>query len=176
MQAGQNKVQIKGLAGTIDTQSVRVSGLGSAKLFDVVCTIDGTTLATPTEKDSPIEAIRVLKVKKLALESEKRVREHEADLLVNYAKTLTGEHVSPVQMASFLESFVEQGRKNLAAVTVLGEDILAIDREIETITQAMMAKKGVSNGEVTVVIGVDEDSAVELKLTYSKSYVLLPVY
>jgi len=58
-----------------------------------------------------------LKVKKQALESEKRVREHEADLLVGYAKTLTGEHVSPAQMGAFLEGFVEQGRKNVVAVS-----------------------------------------------------------
>lgn len=51
---------------------------------------------------------------KSGLKSEKSIREHEASLLVNYAKTLNGEHVMPDQMVAFLQSFVEQGRKNQA--------------------------------------------------------------
>jgi hypothetical protein len=89
--------------------------LGDARLYDVVCTIGNDRDAY--EPDSSLEIIRRLTVKKQAFESEKRVREHEADLLVNYAKSLTGEHVKPPQMSQFLESFIEQGRKNLEAVT-----------------------------------------------------------
>lgn len=60
----------------------------------------------------------MLKANKLQLEGEKRVREQEADLLLNYAKTLNGEHVTPEKMSHFLESFVEHGRKNLESVTI----------------------------------------------------------
>lgn len=91
--------------------------MGDARLFDVVCTI-GVNKEASYARDSSSEVIRLLKVQKQALESEKRVREQEADLLVNYAKTLSGEHVAPSNMSSFLESFVEQGRKNLKAVIV----------------------------------------------------------
>jgi len=113
--------------------------------------------------------IRILRVKQEALESEKRVREHEADLLLNYAKTLNGEHVSPQVMGQFLDSFVGQGRKNLEAVTSLGEKIVEIQRQIEKETDKLAAKKGSANGEVTVVIVAKENNTVELKLTYSVS-------
>lgn len=64
------------------------------------------------------DTIRKLKVKKAGLESEKNLREHEADLLVSYARTLTGAHVQPDQLSTFLDSFVERGKKNLGAVSV----------------------------------------------------------
>lgn len=166
MQAGQNKVEIRALPSTIDTSSVRVSGLGEARLFDIVCTV-GSKATTYHDKDSTSEVIRLLNVKKQALESEKRVREHEADFLVSYAKTLHGEHITPSQMAQFLESFVDQGRKNTEAVTAIGEKILEIDRQIEQEKTKTVSRKGEANGEVTVVIGAEESTNVELKLTYS---------
>lgn len=55
-------------------------------------------------------------MKKRALESEKTVREHESHILLKYAQTLSGEHVTPIQMSQFLESYVIQGRKNVEAV------------------------------------------------------------
>ncbi|KAG6855766.1 hypothetical protein H0H87_011135 [Tephrocybe sp. NHM501043] len=170
LKAGQTKVEIRGLPGSIDTHSVRVSGLGEARLHDVVCTI-GVSKDTSYASDSPSEIIRLLQVKKNALESEKRVREHEADLLVNYAKTLSGEHVPPSQMSSFLESFVEQGRKNLNEITEVQEKIIAVDRQIERENEKSVSKKGNTQGEVTVILGTDNAGVVELKLTYIVSNV-----
>ncbi|KAG6877251.1 hypothetical protein C0992_010442 [Termitomyces sp. T32_za158] len=176
LKAGQTKVEIRGLSSSIDTHSVRVSGLGEARLYDVVCTI-GVGKDTSYASDSSSEIIRLLKVKKHALESEKRVREHEADLLVNYAKTLSGEHVPPTQMSAFLESFVEQGRKNLNNITELDEKIIALDRQIERETEDGASKKGDVRGEVTVILGTDNSSTVDLKLTYIVSNVFwTPTY
>jgi hypothetical protein len=116
-QAGQNKVEIEGLPSTIDTHTVRVSGLGDARLSDVVCTIE-TNSESSYAPDSSSELIRLLDVQKQALESEKRIRKEEAELLVKYAQTLTGEHVSPTNMSTFLENFIEQNRVNLKAVII----------------------------------------------------------
>ncbi|KAG6867698.1 hypothetical protein C0993_012166 [Termitomyces sp. T159_Od127] len=165
LKAGQTKVEIRGLSGSIDTHSVRVSGLGEARLYDVVCTV-GVSKDTSYASDSPSEIIRLLQVKKHALESEKRVREHEADLLVNYAKTLSGEHVPPTQMTAFLESFVEQGRKNLNDMNELDEKIIALGRQIERETEKSVLKKGDTRGEVTIILGTDNAITVDLKLTY----------
>jgi hypothetical protein len=95
-----------------------VSGLGDARLFDVVCTI-GTNKASSYEPSSSSEVIRTLLVKKSALESEKAVRETESQLLLKYAQTLSGEHVTPTQMGLFLGSYVEQGRKTAQAVRII---------------------------------------------------------
>ncbi|KAH0585650.1 hypothetical protein H2248_008872 [Termitomyces sp. 'cryptogamus'] len=165
LKAGQTKVEISGLSESIDTQSVRVSGLEQARLYDVVCTIGGGKDMSYVP-DSPSEIIRLLQVKKHALESEKRVREHEADLLMNYAKTLSGEHVLPTQMNTFLESFVEQGRKNIKDIAELDEKIIALGRRIERETEKGVAKKGSVQGEAIIILGTDNPSVVDLKLTY----------
>lgn len=113
-QPGQNKVEIRGLPTCVDPHSVRVSGLVDARLLDVVCTIANNTLA----RDPVRESLRALRAAKTRVEDEKRIREREARLLRSYATTLDGKHVNPVQMAAFLEGFVEQNRRNLDAVSL----------------------------------------------------------
>ena len=94
-----------------------MSGLGDARLFDVVCTI-GTNKASSYEPSSTSEVIRTLLVKKTALESERSVRESESEILLKYAQSLSGEHVTPIQMGQFLGSYVDQGRKVIQAVRI----------------------------------------------------------
>ncbi|KAF7300951.1 hypothetical protein MIND_00658100 [Mycena indigotica] len=161
LQSGNTKIDITELPSCIDTHSVRVSGLGEARLFDVVCT---TRNKTPGTK--PTEAIQQLRVQKTALQGEKRVYDYESDLLVSYAKTLKGEHVSPSQMGVFLQSFVESGKRNLVAVAEIDEKIADIDRQLEQELEKQAVKKGDATGLVTVVVGTDVPVSVELKLTY----------
>ncbi|KAJ6543618.1 hypothetical protein DFH09DRAFT_1041079 [Mycena vulgaris] len=160
LQSGSTKIELTELPSCIDTHSVRVSDLADARLFDVTC----TTRHVPFNKSS--ETVRLLQAQKFSLQGEKRVRDHESDLLVTYAKTLSGEHISPTQMGTFLESFVQQGRKNLEAIAELDEKIVALDRQIEAELQKEATKKGGPTGEVTIVVGTDSDTHVDLKLTY----------
>ena len=87
---------------------------------------------------------------------------------MNYAKTLTGEHITPGQMSQFLETFVTQGRKNLEAVTALDEEIVKVERLIEKEKESSLLQKGQSNGQARIVLGVEEKCNVEFKLTYSE--------
>ncbi|KAF9550044.1 hypothetical protein CPC08DRAFT_768987 [Agrocybe pediades] len=167
LEKGQNKVKIEGLSSSIDTHSIRVSGLGNARLFDVVCTLeksnkDSTTFTT----DGASEVVRALTVKKKALESERAIRENESQLLLKYAQSLSGEHVTPVQMSQFLESYVAQGRKTVEAITTLNEQIVQVDREIDEEKEKSSSKKGSNRGRVDVVLFAEEEAAVDLKLTY----------
>ncbi|KAF7291781.1 hypothetical protein HMN09_01237900 [Mycena chlorophos] len=162
LQSGNTKIDITELPTCIDTHSVRVSGLGEARLFDVVCTTRGGK-GTPSAVS---EAVRRLRAQKAALQGQKRVRDHESDLLVTYAKTLSGEHVSPTQMGEFLKSFVASGNHNLEAIAEIDEKIVAVDREIEAELEKEASKRGEATGLVTVVVGSDAPTSVELKLTY----------
>ncbi|KAJ7503295.1 hypothetical protein B0H11DRAFT_578984 [Mycena galericulata] len=160
LQSGSNKIEITELPSCIDTRSVRVSGLGDhTRLFDVVC----TTRDKPWKSS---DAVRLLKAKKVSLQGERRVRDHESDLLVTYAKTLSAEYVPPAQIGSVLSSFVEQGRKNIEAVAELDEKLVALDREIEKEVERETSKKGAAAGEVTIVVGTESATRVDLKLTY----------
>lgn len=144
---------------------MRVSGLGDARLFDVVCKF-GNNKSTTYASDSLAETIRILKAKKSVLESEKRVREHEADILVQYGKSLTGEFVAPVQMAQFLQSFVEQGRKNTEAVSSIDEKIIEIDRLLEIEVDKSSLRKGTLTGEVHIVVGATAPESIQMQITY----------
>jgi hypothetical protein len=158
-------VDITGLPSCIDTDSIRVSGLGQARLCDVVCTIGDQSESH--EKDSPTETIRLLKKKKQELSSQKTMLETLVEIHVAYGRTLTGEHIKPSDMSDFLDNFAEHGRNNLATLSSLSEEIVMVDRLIVQETAKLLLKRGRSTGEVSVVIGTDEDGSVELKLTYS---------
>ncbi|KAF9525788.1 hypothetical protein CPB83DRAFT_858888 [Crepidotus variabilis] len=170
LQQGQNKIEIKGLPGSIDTHSVRVSGLGDARLFDVVCAVkpDKTEDYAP---ESSLEVIRTLQAKRQRLETEKSIREQQSELLVQYAQTLTGEHVNPTDMGQFLENFLAQEHQKLEAITQLQEQIIQLDRQITAETDKRSAKQGVASAFVEIVLVADEESIVNLKLTYIVSNV-----
>ncbi|KDQ59015.1 hypothetical protein JAAARDRAFT_192573, partial [Jaapia argillacea MUCL 33604] len=163
LQAGQNKIEIVGLPSCIDTESARVSGLGNARLFDVVCTVPDRP---PTSYGGSSEMIRLLEAKRTNLEKEKRVREQEAEVMLTYGKSLQGEHVTPDTMTTFLDNFILRGRKNLQAVSELEEKIVEVDRQIEKVREKTTTTKGERNGKVAIVITVEDDGQVELKLTY----------
>ncbi|KAJ7062781.1 hypothetical protein C8F01DRAFT_1251594 [Mycena amicta] len=164
LQSGNTKIDITELPSCIDTHSVRVSGLGEARLFDVVCTTrKNTSLFKPAP---PSETVRQLRAQKAALLGQKRVRDFESDFLVTYAKTLSGEHVTPAQMGEFLQSFVSSGQKNLESVAEIEEKIFALDHQIEEQFEKEALKRGDATGVVTVVVGTDAPLNVDLKLTY----------
>jgi hypothetical protein len=149
----------------MDNDSIRVTGLGDARLFDVICTPSSTSSASSPH--GAAERIRLLEAKKKRLQTEKRVREHEADILVDYGRSLRGEHISPKNATLFFDGFVERASKNLDATAELEEAIVDIDSEIQREKDLESKKKGLAHTEVTVVVLADQDGPVELKLTYS---------
>lgn len=108
---------ISKLPNTIDTQSVRISGLnpsatrGKTYLSDVVCSVS-------EDDDESSEVIHALEVKRSTLREEKNVLAAQAEILLKYANTLTGEHASPDVMNEFLGAFAEHGRSNIKSVSL----------------------------------------------------------
>jgi hypothetical protein len=104
------------LSSTIDTESVRISGLNPAAtksgtyLSDVVCSLLD---ASDDVADRPIEALRT---RKDYLTREKKVLDTQAEVLVKYSNSLDGKQASPDVMTTFLNAFVDQGRANIKAV------------------------------------------------------------
>ncbi|KIY70787.1 hypothetical protein CYLTODRAFT_487803 [Cylindrobasidium torrendii FP15055 ss-10] len=162
LKTGQNTIEIGALASTIDQKSVRVSGLGEARLFDVVCKL-GTSNAA---RYASTEVLRQLHARKVLLERNKRVQDHEADVLLQYAKSLSGEHVSPPQVETFLQTFVKTANRNNEQMAAIDEELVQIEREIEAETTKIGMKKGSCNGEITAVIRASEPAAIEMLVTY----------
>lgn len=93
--------------------------------------------------------------------------DHESELLVSYAKTLNGEHVTPTAMGEFLKSFVEKGSENLESVAKIEGQVVEVTRMIEKEKAKAALKKGETEGQVIMVVVATEDCAVDLNLTYS---------
>ena len=166
MQAGQNQVEISGLPSSIDTESARVSGLGDARLFDVVCTIKPkSSLIELAESDQ--EGIRVLRARKDELEQEKSIVEEQAVILSKYTSSVRGKHVSPQDMGAFMQSFVSQKKDALKEFSELKEKILGIERQIDTEVERLATKKGKAEGKVSAVVVAQTDGPAKLELTYS---------
>lgn len=78
-QAGTNQININGLSSSIDTESLRVSGLGNARLVSVGCSIDSSI---PRSHDNYAESAKVREAKEQIreLEFEKTIREEDIRL------------------------------------------------------------------------------------------------
>lgn len=153
---------------------MRVSGLGSsARLSDVVCTVNDGDTAQGFSFAAKSPEMEKLEAKKARLLSEKRVYEHEADILVAYGKSLTGEHVSVGAMEGFLKTFVHSGKQNLERAAEITAKLEAVTKEIEALQKVDTSKtdknvRGTRKGKVVVVVNVPGgDTKVDFKLTYS---------
>ncbi|KAF5364468.1 hypothetical protein D9758_010709 [Tetrapyrgos nigripes] len=200
------KIKILGLPNAIDTDSVRVSGKRGTqelRLIDVFCTIssnaftssrtsishkiDVSTGSLPEIQDSadPEEALRILQVHLSALHSEKKFRRFESELLAQYSKSLTAQHVPPTQsttgdssfsISAFLDEFVDHRRKNVATLAEIGERIIEVERRIAQQKERVEKRKGKRNARVDIVLGdqtFGQDGqdgqglgTVEVKITY----------
>lgn len=152
----------------IDTESSRVTGLGDARLFDVVCSINRQS-SLVTLGDSELEGVRILEAQKEDLELEKSIVQEQATVLSEYAKSLKGEHVSTQDMGAFVQNFVAQKKESLKASSDLKERILALERQIAKERERLAAKKGKAEAKVSAVIFTQSDGPVKLVLTYSMS-------
>ncbi|KAH9046194.1 hypothetical protein EDB84DRAFT_1558437 [Lactarius hengduanensis] len=146
LQPGQSKIQISHLPGSIDTDSARVSGLGDAQLFDVVCSIGrGIEEIDPL---STSEVVHRLQAKKSALIKDRDALDNISGTMVDYSRTLVGD-------------------KTLRTTrNELEEEILQLTRQINVLSSADERKQGKSDGEVTVAVVAKQATEIELKLTY----------
>jgi len=142
--------------------------LGDARLFDVVCSISQRS-SLVTLGDSELEGVRILLAQKEDLELEKSIVQEQSTVLSEYAKSLTGEHVSTQDMGAFIQNFVAQKKESLKACADLKERILALERQIAKERERLAAKKGQAEAKVSAVIFTQNDGPVKLVLTYSVS-------
>ncbi|KAH9174779.1 hypothetical protein EDB89DRAFT_2241545 [Lactarius sanguifluus] len=164
LQPGQSKIQISHLPRAIDTDSARVSGLGDAQLFDVVCCVGrGIEEVDPL---STSEVVRKLKVKKNALVQDRDALDDISDTMVNYSRTLVGDKVSPDRAETYFDNLLTRSQTLRTTRVELEEEILQLTRQINVLSSAEETKQGKSDGEVTVVIVTKQATEIELKLTY----------
>jgi hypothetical protein len=137
-------------------------------LSDVVCTVPPLDFKA-TEKS---DYVRELEVEKARLEGQRRVVDHHADLLLSYAKGLTGEYVKPDDMAEFLEKFLTIGTKNVENIQDIERRIVDIDQKLKKEGEEPTEKVDGSSkrkAKVKLVINAEDDHEAEISLIYRES-------
>ena len=141
-----------------------VTGLGDARLFDVVCSIRPDIQEYDTA--STAEQVRRLHARKDVLIKDLDAINDISKTMMDYSKSLAGDSVPPRQAERFFESLLARSREISSTRASLEEDILQLSRQIDTLTSCETKKQGKTNGEMTVVIMTKKATNIELKLTY----------
>ncbi|KAI0037214.1 hypothetical protein K488DRAFT_39409 [Vararia minispora EC-137] len=164
LQAGENKVEIRSLPSSIDTESARVTGLGDAQLFDVVCSVSG--VPSISSANSSAEAIRLLTTKKRTLEEHVRNIDQVKSHVASYGASLKAEHIAPADAELFFDRVLARQVAFDERATQLNEEILRVSREIDLKMHENNTRVGNTAGTVTVIVMAREETEVEFKLIY----------
>ncbi|KAI0264596.1 hypothetical protein BC834DRAFT_826093 [Gloeopeniophorella convolvens] len=164
LQPDQSKVQIRRLPSSIETESTRVTGLGDAQLFDLVCSVGrGIEEVDP---ESPVEVVRKLNAKKDVLTKDLNSLDAISNIMEQYSRSLIGDAVSPRKADAHFERLLAKSREISSTRAALKEEVLQLSRQIDVLASAEVNKQGEADGEVVVVILAKQVTTVELKLTY----------
>ncbi|KZV96559.1 hypothetical protein EXIGLDRAFT_833529 [Exidia glandulosa HHB12029] len=166
LKAGQNDVVVSHLPSYLDEDSIRVDGIGSATVFDVVY-----SSPPPTVDSAENETLKALEKKRSALEAEKDSLTQQVTVLSDYAKTLNAKDTDASKLMTFLDLFSEKKLKLNEALVAVDDKIAAVEAEIRdeqlsSHEDVESQKRGV---KITIVVLSEADGEAELSLTYTVS-------
>ena len=146
------------MSSTTDAESLRVTGLGNARLLVLVCNYDNYP---DIPESDPIRAAQ----KELAtLKAETDARVQQLELLSGYGKSLADKkNVTPDDATAFASQLVEKTVENKRAIKELEGKIEVLSRWIERTQQE---KQGTAQSKASVTIVAEEDGPVELHVSY----------
>ena len=150
------------------TESLRVAGIGQAMLSDVVCIMPKSRVMKLGQAGKSDELIKLEEEKSLLL-GQKRVIDYKAHILVNYAHSITSEHVSPEDMLAFLQNFNAMGEQSAQAEMEFQRSLRELDKKIEKELNDPVAEHDNShlrNIKVKLTINAEESHVAEISLTY----------
>lgn len=151
-------IQIVNLSSTADTESLRVDGLGNARLLVVQCALDQ---CPEIPKSDPI---RDLTSQLKELQTEKRAREKEVTILKAFGKSIAERReISPDQAITFADTLSDKILACGEAVRELNEQITRLNQKIDKLRSS---KSGKANTKATITILANEDGPGQLRLIY----------
>ena len=154
-------IEVKNLSSSIDPESLRVSGLGAARLLVVTCSLD----RYPDIKTS--DPIRALQARVTELTDEKGALEAEIAILKGYGKNMANmPDLTPDSANSFSDTLFEKTLSNETAVRGLDAEIMELRRQIDRLRDA---KTGMTDARVITTIVADKAGPAQLRLTYRES-------
>lgn len=156
-------IEVTNLSSDIDLESFRVSGLGTARLLIVTCSLD-------QHPDIPTsDPIRALRAQLNELADEKDALEAEISILKGFGKNMASmPDLTPNSANSFSDTLFEKTLANATAVRELDAKITELDRQIDKLGDVNI---GTADVKAIVTIVADEAGPAQLRLTYRKSFV-----
>ncbi|QRV90166.1 mucoidy inhibitor A [Ceratobasidium sp. AG-Ba] len=186
LKAGRNDFAITNLPSSIVPDTFHISGLsaGQASVVDTTCVVPPSKPALFGAKsakqqrdvsDKKDQTRVELEMKKNQLLREQSLIHAKNDVLLSYAKTLTGENTQREDFIEFLAQFNEAGQQSLIATTQIEAAIEDIELRIKKMN--LVEKDDESSDEeidlspkqktkAGVVISAKEVCSVKLILTY----------
>ena len=155
-------IEVTGLSSVTDTtESLRVSGLGDARLLVVSCLREQFT------EISESDPIRGLKSQKCELRAERDARKAEIEILKAFGDKMGDKpNVTPDQANTFVNTLFEKTLACAETVKALDDEIAGIKRKID---KAESEKAGSAFVKAVITIVADDDGPARLKLTYRQS-------
>jgi len=154
-------IEVKNLSSSIDLGSFRVSGLGTAHLLVVTCSLD----CYPDIKTS--DPIRALEAQVLELTDKKDALEAEVTILKGYGNNMANiPDLTPDSANSFSDTLFEKTLSNATAVRGLDAEIMELRRQIDKLEDE---NTGMTDVRATVTIVADKAGPAQLRLTYRES-------
>jgi hypothetical protein len=133
----------------------------------VVCSIGHSVEDIDTT--STDEAISKLIARRDKLEGDDEAIYNIYSKMLTYADSLAKNSVPPQEAERFFESLMSRSRAMSSAQADMNEEIVQIEHQIEVLSSSEKKKKGIMDGEVSVVIMAKQPTDIELRLTYRMS-------
>ena len=154
-------IEVTGLSSVTDTESLRVSGLGNARLLVVNC------LRERFAEISESDPTRILNSQKRELQAERDARKAEIDTLKGFGDKIGDmPEITPDQANAFANTLFKKTLACAQVVAVLDDKIKEVERKIN---KAESGKAGSAFVKAVITIVANDSGPVQLKLAYRQS-------
>ncbi|KAG9051256.1 hypothetical protein FS837_010543 [Tulasnella sp. UAMH 9824] len=163
LETGQNEVCITRLPSCLDSESIRVEGVGNAVIFDVIY--------SPPPKDikpKDTEETKKLREELAKLKSDCAILEEQGRLLDSYSKSLKSDKSDVGALTDFFGIYTDQKRVINADLVKLSDEVNEAQKKldaklIELRTDDESSRRG---AKVTIIVLAEKKGKAELSLWY----------
>ena len=158
---------IEKLPTCLDRDSIRVEGVGNAVIFDVV--YHPPPVVNPnTTKPEERAKLKEVEQRIATLQSEKKIREDQSDVLDGYAKTMNAEKSDAKALIGFLDLFSQRKRDIHENVQAIGNQIEEVEKEAEELRKLLWEDAGSMGrkAKISVIALAATDGKASLLVSY----------
>ena len=154
-------IDVTNLSSDIDVESFRVSGLGTARLLVVTCSLD------PHPDIATSDPIRTLRARVRELKDEKDALEAEVAVLKGFGKKMADtQDLNPDGANHFADKLFKKTISNATIVSELDAKITELGRRSSKLEAANVNK---ANTRAVITVVANEAGPAQLRLTYRES-------